>query len=198
MYLVFEIIGTIAFAISGAMGAIEKKMDILGVTILGITTAMGGGIIRDVLIGMVPPAAFAHPQYLIIALLTSLIIFIPAIRKKINLESTFYIFIDALGLAIFTIVGCQSALPFSNLWLQVFLGVLTGVGGGVMRDVFAIQKPVIFVKNYYAVVSLAGAVLYSLLLRKNENLAIYLSLDFIIGFRMIAAKRKWQLPKSEK
>jgi len=196
MYLVFEIIGTIAFALSGAMVAIGKKMDILGITILGVTTATGGGIIRDLLIGSTPPTALVHPLYPLIAVITSLVIFIPGIRKYVHLDSVVWILIDALGLGTFTVLGCQTAIPFHNIWLQIFLGVLTGVGGGVLRDVFAAEMPIIFVKHLYAVASLLGAIIYSCLLQVNENLAVLAGILSVVVLRMLAARNKWNLPRA--
>jgi len=196
MYFYFEILGTIAFAISGAMVAIEKKMDILGVIILGITTAIGGGIIRDILIGVTPPAAFLHPVYAITAVIVSLIVFIPCIRSKVDLNSRWMVLVDAIGLGTFTVIGCKTAVAFDNTLLQIFLGVLTGVGGGVLRDIFAAQKPMIFVRHFYATASLAGAVIFTLLFRNYENLATVAGILLTVILRVLAAKFKWHLPKA--
>jgi len=193
---IMELIGTAAFAMSGAFVAIEKKMDILGVITLGITTAIGGGIIRDVLIGMTPPTSLRNPAFAFIAIVVSVIVFIPSIRKLVNLDSSKMVFIDAVGLAAFTVIGCRTALPFDNFWLQVFLGVLTGVGGGVVRDIFAAQKPMIFVRHFYAAASIAGAVAYSLLQPVNDALSLVVGTVMIIVLRMLAAKYKWHLPKA--
>ena len=143
LFFAMEIIGTVAFAMSGAIVAIEKKMDILGVVILGMTTAVGGGIIRDILIGVTPPVSLTNPVYIIVALIVSLIMFIKKVHSKINPDSMLLNFIDAVGLGVFTVVGCNSALGYDNILLQIFLGVLTGVGGGVARDIFAARTPVI-------------------------------------------------------
>ena len=96
MYTALEILGTVAFAVSGAMVAIEQKMDILGVVILGVTTAVGGGIIRDVLIGVTPPASLNDPLYAMIAIAVALLVFLPPIRKWVNVKSTFFVLIDAV------------------------------------------------------------------------------------------------------
>lgn len=196
IFKTMEILGTIAFAMSGAFVAIEKKMDILGVVILGMTTAIGGGIVRDVLIGVFPPSGLSNPLYAIIAIVVSLIVFIPKIRSLINLDSALMVFIDAVGLGAFTVIGCEAALSFDNLWLQLFLGVLTGVGGGVLRDIFAAQKPMIFVKHFYATASFVGAVVYSILIPYNSILAMIAGIIAIIILRMLAAKYKWHLPKA--
>ena len=192
----FEIIGTIAFAMSGAIVAIEKKMDVLGVVILGITTAIGGGIIRDLLIGVTPPVSLCKPLFPLIAIAVSLIVFFPKIRRHINMDSMLMVIIDAVGLGAFTIVGCNSAVGFDNILLQIFLGVLTGVGGGVVRDVFAAQMPTIFVKHFYATASLSGAIVYSLILPYSSSAAIISGMLLIVTLRILAAKYKWHLPKA--
>lgn len=196
IFFAMEIIGTIAFAMSGAFVAIEKKMDILGVGILGITTAVGGGIIRDTLIGVTPPSSLVDPMYAFIALAVSLIVFIPGIRKLIDLDSKIMVFIDAIGLGAFTVIGCNAALRFDNIWLQLFLGVLTGVGGGVVRDIFAAEKPMIFVRHFYAVASLVGAIAYSILLPYSNIISAIVGITIIVILRMLAAKYKWHLPKA--
>ena len=196
MYAALEILGTIAFAISGAMVATEKKMDILGVIILGMTTAIGGGIIRDVLTGITPPLALQNPLYALVSIAVSIIVFLPFIRKRINVNDMLFIVIDAIGLGTFTVVGIESVSAFSNVFLQVLLGVVTGVGGGVFRDIFACEKPMIFVRHFYAVASLIGAILCVILYSHNKSLAMILGIAIIVIIRVLAAKFKWHLPKA--
>ena len=112
-----------------------------------------------------------------------------------NLNSTEMVLIDAIGLGTFTVIGCRTAIPFDNIWLQMFLGVITGVGGGVVRDVFAAQMPMIFVKHFYALASLSGAIVCAVLLPYNEDLAMAIGIVIIVILRMLAAKHKWHLPK---
>ena len=196
VFYVMELIGTIAFAMSGAFVAIEQKMDILGVIVLGITTSIGGGIIRDLLLGIVPPLGLVNPIYSVIAIIVSIIVFIPKIRKHINLDSKFFVFIDAIGLGVFTVSGCIKALPFDNILFQLFLGVLTGVGGGVLRDVFATQKPMIFVRHFYALASLIGALVFMVLQNQSQVIAMIAGVVTIAVLRMLAATFKWHLPKA--
>lgn len=196
VFYVMELIGTIAFAMSGAFVAIEQKMDILGVIILGITTSIGGGIIRDILIGIIPPSGLINPIYSVIAIFVSIIVFIPKTRKHINLDRNFFVFVDAIGLGVFTVSGCIKALPFDNILFQLFLGVLTGVGGGVLRDVFATQKPMIFVRHFYALASLIGAIVFMVLQNKNQVIAMIAGVATIVVLRMLAARFKWHLPKA--
>lgn len=196
MYFILEMLGTVAFAVSGAMVAIEKEMDILGVIILGITTAIGGGIIRDVLIGVTPPSGLMNPVYALTAIVVSILVFIPFIRKRVNLDSTLMVFVDAVGLGTFTVIGCQAAVSFDNFPLELLLGVMTGVGGGVLRDVFAAQKPMIFVRHFYAMASLCGAIVYCVLSRFNESAAMVAGIVVIVILRMLAARFRWHLPKA--
>ena len=196
VFYLMELIGTIAFAMSGAFVAIEQKMDILGVIILGITTSIGGGIIRDLLLGIAPPLGLVNPIYSVIAIIVSIIVFIPKIRKHINLDSKFFVFIDAIGLGVFTVSGCIKALTFDNILFQLFLGVLTGVGGGVLRDVFATQKPMIFVRHFYALASLIGALVFMVLQNQSQVIAMIAGVVIIAVLRMLAATFKWHLPKA--
>ena len=201
MVFILEILGTIAFAISGALVAIEKKMDIFGVAMLGMTTAVGGGILRDLILGYTPPAAFRHPVYALVALAVSLVMFSSRIRHKFDRAGQLYTLtvrcIDALGLGIFTVIGIQVAhnTVDTNLFLYVFVGVVTGVGGGVMRDLFAANKPYIFVKHFYACASIIGAIACVILWPYwGESLSMITGTALIVGLRLIAAHFRWKLP----
>jgi len=131
---ILELIGAVAFAMSGATVAIREKMDLLGICILGITTAVGGGIVRDIILGITPPTAFQKPVYATTALIASLLTFLLVIRKKINIEGWFFWIMDSIGLAVFTISGALVGVSYGNAFLIVFVGNITGVGGGVIRD----------------------------------------------------------------
>ena len=169
-----EIIGTIAFAVSGAMVALGKKMDVLGVLALGLVTAVGGGIVRDIILGVTPPTAFRKPVYAITALIVALIVFLPFIRKRINPKSNLLLIMDSVGLGVFTVIG---------------------VGGGVIRDVFALELPSIFVHRFYACASLIGAIICTYLWRVNETLALAAGAIIVVVLRLLAAKFRWNLPK---
>lgn len=202
---ILEIIGTVAFSVSGAMVAIEKKMDILGVVILGLTTAVGGGITRDIIIGNTPPQAFVNPVYAIVAVLTAIAVFLPGTRRIADRHSksvdTVIFFMDSAGLGIFTVVGIattQTALPDCSLFLLVFVGTLTGVGGGVLRDVMAGNTPYIFVKHFYACASIIGALVCCLLWDSVPNVIAMSAGTFVILIlRIFAARFHWKLPKAE-
>ncbi|MDD6878995.1 MAG: TRIC cation channel family protein [bacterium] len=197
VWFILEMIGTIAFAISGAGVAIEKKMDIFGVAILGTTTAVGGGIIRDILLGVIPPVAFREPVYAIVAITVSLIVFIPKIRKILDKRNSLPIIImDSVGLAVFTVIGVRAGMECGNIFLSVFVGVLTGVGGGVLRDLFAGNKPHIFIKHFYACASLIGALAAALLWGFGENISMIVGASLTVLLRLLAAKFRWSLPKA--
>lgn len=166
---VLEIIGTIAFASSGAMTAIEKKMDIFGVNVLGATTAVGGGMMRDIILGVTPPAAFSQPVYILFSILTSTMLFAivytnPEILQS-RIKNRYYdkimLWCDTVGLGIFTVVGIQTASRIiyqDNAFFFIFIGVLTGVGGGVLRDIMAGETPYILVREIYASAAIAGGI----------------------------------------
>ena len=164
---VLELIGAAAFAVSGAMVAIEKKADIFGVLFLAVTTALGGGVIRDVLIGRIPPVMFVSYWYLLISVVAALAVFIDAYLRsekyKLHLDkldSVNNVF-DAIGLAVFTVSGMNAAMPVSdNVILVLFVGMCTGVGGGMLRDVMTNTMPKVLRKRVYAVASLFGGGLY--------------------------------------
>lgn len=205
LMVIFEILGTIAFSISGAIEAMKKRMDILGVLVIGLITAVGGGILRDVLMGELPPAAFQNPQNAIIALGTAFVTFLGAMfleKEKKELHSVLWnhtlMLSDALGLGTFTVLGMryvQYELGYSNPVLLVFVGVVTGVGGGVMRDILAGNVPFIFRKHVYATASIAGTVIYLIIEKTGYvDLAAAVSLLSVLVLRILAAKYKWNLP----
>ena len=202
--IIIESICVVAFAISGALVAIDKKMDLFGVTILGLTTSIGGGVIRDLILDITPPMSLRTPRIAIIAIVTSLIFFIPIIRKKIQEEEKVYnilMFVtDSIGLGLFTVIGVQTAINngfADNYFLQVFVGVISGVGGGVLRDVLAGNRPYIFVKHFYANAALIGAIVCVALWNVVGSLpAMLISACVIFILRILAAHYHWELPKA--
>ena len=198
-----EMLGTLAFAASGAMVGIKKKMDIFGIAMLGVTTAVGGGVIRDVILGILPPTTFRHPQYAVAAIVISIIIFLPFIRKKADhsnlLLDRLMLIADSIGLGVFTVSGIKTAVDAGfggNGFLLVFVGVVTGVGGGVLRDVMAGERPYIFVKHIYACASLIGAVICIAIFRLiGIELGMAAGCVAVFVIRMCSAKFQWSLPK---
>ena len=202
---ILELIGTVAFASSGAMIAIEKKMDIFGVNVLGATTAVGGGIMRDIILGLTPPGAFSHPVYVLVAALTSTILFVIAYAKPTAFESRvktdYYdklmFWCDTAGLGIFTVVGIQAAVwavGGENVFFFVFIGTLTGVGGGVLRDIMAGETPYILVKHIYACAAIAGGIVCVVgRTAFGEAYGTILGLAATVLLRFLAAHFRWNL-----
>lgn len=204
LIFVFEIIGTVAFAVSGAMTGLKNKMDIFGVMILGVVTAVGGGVIRDLILGITPPGMFGKPVYAVVAMVTAVITFLPAVRRLLTKNQRVHDFVllilDSLGLGVFTVVGIQTAYRVSSgygAFLIVFVGVITGVGGGVLRDVLAGERPYIFVKHIYASASIAGAIACVLLWSVNSTAAVVVGAVLVFVIRLLAAHFRWSLPKAE-
>lgn len=202
--LALEILGTVAFAVSGALTGLAKKMDIFGVVILGLTTAVGGGVLRDLILGLTPPAMFTNPVYAAVAAVVSVIVFLPAVRRWLTaygrLREILMLVMDSLGLGVFTVVGIQRAYTATDhrgIFLLVFVGVVTGVGGGVMRDVMAGHTPYIFVKHVYASASMIGAILCAALWESlGGTMAMLLGASVILAIRLLAAHYRWSLPKA--
>ncbi|MBR4080008.1 MAG: TRIC cation channel family protein [Christensenellaceae bacterium] len=202
---VLEIIGTVAFAASGAMTAMKKHMDLLGIVVLGIVTAVGGGIIRDLILGITPPLAFRDPCNALIATATAIVMFLPWVRHALVKNLKFFDatlrIMDTLGLGIFTVLGIRTAILHTAdhpLFLLIFVGVITGVGGGVLRDVLSGNMPYIFVKHIYACASLVGAVICVLLWDViPANAAMLIGAVVIIAIRLLSAKFRWNLPRVE-
>ncbi len=197
LLFILEILGTIAFAISGAIVAIKNEMDIFGVVMLGLTTAVGGGILRDITLGKTPPSVFDNYVFIIVAIVVSLVVFIPKVREYIIKFDALVQIMDAIGLAIFTVIGVETSLSYNNFLLSIFCGVLTGVGGGITRDIFARTKLYVFTKHFYACAALIGAIISFYLFKFNENVAIILGFIMIFSLRMVAWKYKWNLPKAK-
>ena len=197
LLFILEIIGTIAFSISGSLVAIKSKMDIFGVIMLGLTTAVGGGILRDVILGVIPPSIFDNPIFIIVSIVVSLIVFVPRVREYLVKLDVLIQIMDAIGLAIFAVIGTETSLSYNNLLLSLFAGTLTCVGGGVMRDVFAGTKLYIFTKHFYACAAIIGSLISFYLFKIDENLAIIVGFMIIFSLRMLAYKYKWNLPKAK-
>lgn len=202
--LAAEIIGTVAFASSGAMLAIRKNMDLFGVLVLGLCVAVGGGILRDIILGQTPPGAFRDPVYAMVAMGTSVFLFIVVYLKKEILNSRYLTryeqamnYCDAVGLGIFTVIGVYTAhsLGYRNKFFLIFLGMLTGVGGGMIRDVLADTMPFILRKHVYAVAALAGALVCVNLIDRNLYLSLAAGTALIIVIRVLATKFCWDLPR---
>lgn len=203
---VVEMIGTVAFALSGVMSGIKKQLDILGVVVLGTVTAVGGGALRDICLGVLPPMLFQKPVYAIVAIGTSVLSFIVAycmgdkFPSRIEKLNPVINVLDAIGLGIFVIVGVNAAINsgfFNNPFLAVFVGTITGVGGGLIRDKLVGEIPMVLQKRVYALAATVGALLYYTLMYFNvqEIVAVTAGAGVVVLIRMLATIFKWNLPR---
>lgn len=204
--MILEIIGTIIFALQGSMVAIEHDLDVFGILVLALTTAVGGGMTRDIILGNTPPNMFKNPIYCILAAVTALIVICTykVISKMIHtrihglIQALGYIS-DAIGLGIFTIVGaqvCMKAGYADHLFLCTFVGVMTGVGGGILRDVLVRRTPVVLRKEIYAIAAIIGGIIYWYLAQSIDAVvATYVSTSIIIIIRLVAVKKDIHLPR---
>ncbi len=198
---ILEIIGTVAFAVSGALVGIRKSMDIFGVCVLGVVTAVGGGAIRDVVVGIIPPNVFRDPVYATVAVLVSCLVFGVAYFRSFRSSGRLgaMLLMDAVGLGIFTVVGVNAGIQQGhgdNTFLLIFTGTVTGVGGGLLRDIMAGVPPYIFVRHIYACASIAGAVACTLLYRTTGiTTAMFAGVLLVLGIRCLASHYRWNLPR---
>lgn len=206
LFTVMEWIGTIAFSVSGALVAIGSGLDLFGVLTVGCITAIGGGIMRDMMLGNTPPLIFSNNGILLLAMLTALVVFIISginskrfngLRQRID---SINISFDAIGLAAFSITGVETAHATGfthDVVLSIVAGVLSGVGGGVLRDVLVNEKPYVLTRHIYAIASVAGSGLYYLLSIYLEQriMGMAVSVVFILAVRVLAARYHWRLPK---
>lgn len=195
---ILDLFGTMAFAVTGAFKAIEHKSDIVGIIILSTITGVAGGVIRDIIFGKFPPTVVINPLYLIVTVVTGIVIFIlyPSIKIHWNLFLKF----DAVGLGVFTIIG--ASIAYNNIGLNfltmAFAGVLTAVGGGILRDVFVNEVPLVFVKELYASTSFIGVIILFVMLVMGISLysATIPSILAVTSIRLLAIKYNWNLPRA--
>ncbi len=204
LFFLTELVGTVAFSISGAMLAIERDLDLFGVLFLGIITAIGGGIVRDLLLGQIPPQAFLNYIYLLLAVAAALVVFtVSYLQNRRGLpmrfiNDTVLNVLDAAGLGIFSVIGVQNTINAGfgdNAFFCIFLGMTTGVGGGMLRDVMSKSTPAVLRKHIYAIASLLGAMCFYFLQPHSETTAILVSVLLVVVLRVLASHYRWTLPR---
>ncbi len=201
-----EIVGTVAFSVSGALVAIGANLDIFGVIFVSCITAVGGGIVRDILLGIHPPAIFMNSRICIIAMAVSVAVFLIAYRNRrhfsdfrMRIEQINNVF-DALGLAAFTVTGAEVAYMIGygeNGFLVVAIGMITAVGGGIFRDILTNTTPYVFKKHVYALATILGGIVYYFS-RKYFFADVWtfaLPMTLVVSIRLLATKYRWSLPK---
>lgn len=195
LVLVLDLVGTFAFALSGAVAGVKRRLDLFGVLVLSFVAACSGGIARDVLIGAVPPAAFSDLRYLSVSLAAGLVTFyrsadIDRLRHYVTL-------FDSAGLALFAVAGAQKALAFGlDPVMAALLGMLTGIGGGIVRDILLAEVPMVLRAEIYAVAALAGAgiVVAGQSLHLPTIPVSIAGAALCFGLRLISLRYNWHLP----
>lgn len=196
VFKLIDILGTATFAISGVWAAMEKKLDLFGIFIIAFITAMGGGTLRDILIGDVPVSWMKNPEYGWVILISAIIALLFANANK-SFQTTLMLF-DAMGLGFFTILGLQKGMALGlDPGICITLGTITGCFGGVIRDILLNTIPLIFRKEIYATACIFGGLLYFALLKMSfPKVVIDLICIFsIVLLRWMAVKKNWSLPK---
>jgi len=193
---ILDYLGTVAFAITGASKAIAHKADIFGIIVLATVVGVAGGITRDVIFGRFP-TAFSDPIYVSMTVLTGIVMFFlySYFKKRMNIWLVF----DAIGLGVFSIIGASIAYQIVGLDFlpMLFGGVITAIGGGILRDVFVRDMPIVFVKEVYAVASIIGIVIFYVILSNGVDMQVASVIGIVAatGIRLLAMKFNWNLPK---
>ena len=195
-----DIIGTVAFAVSGVLVGIRKQLDLFGVYVLAIITASGGGIIRDIVIDRSIPVFFTEWKYF--AAITVTMIATCLLYRLVNKIMSVIITFDAIGLGVFTVTATYKAIEYGLPLLGVvFAGVITGIGGGILRDILVNEIPLVFRSEIYAIPSIIGSVLFYVFHKEfGMNIAIntYLCVAIVVLIRIVSVKKKLNLPKVPK
>lgn len=201
-FLMMQAVGTVAFAVSGGAVAVRAGMDWLGVVVLAVVTAVAGGTMRDLLIGQAPVAWITDPWPIAVAVgVAALVIVLGHVAPQVAVDSGGAVLIaDAVGLAAFTVAGVEVALGAGTpAVIACLLGVVTGAGGGVVRDVLARERPLILVGHIYALAALVGAVVLVVLLEVGAPavLARWSAVSTVLVVRLLAVRLDWSLPGFE-
>jgi uncharacterized membrane protein YeiH len=197
LLLVIDLIGTFVFAVEGATAAIQGNLDILGLLVLAFATALGGGILRDVLIGAIPPNSIRDWRYPAIAFAGGAVVFFQSSFVN-DVPTSLIVTLDAAGLALFAVAGAAKALDYGiHPFLATLMGGVTGVGGGTIRNVLLARVPSVLRSDVYAAAALAGAAAMILALKLKMRPAVATAIGFLICFtlRMVAVHQHWNLPK---
>lgn len=192
---VLDLAGTFVFAISGAMAGVNKRLDMFGVTVLAFAAGNAGGILRDLLIGATPPAAIGHWRYVVVSLIAALVAFFGhrVVERVQNPVSIF----DAAGLGLFAVVGARKALDFGlHPVMAAVLGMVTGIGGGIVRDILLARIPAVLHAELYAVAALSGAaiVVIGAVLNLPPAITAIVGAMLCFGLRFMALRHGWHLP----
>lgn len=194
-----EIIGTAAFSVAGAFAAKEKKLDVFGVFIIAFITALGGGTLRDILIGKVPVSWMLDLSSTIVVFITTILVLI--FKSEIKNYHKTLLFFDAIGLGFFTVVGIQTGIAFEmNPIICIALGTITACFGGVIRDVSLSNIPLVFQKEIYATTCILGGIIFFILVKLEMPLMLskVACLVSVVLFRLLSVRYNLHLPTSLK
>ena len=193
---ILDYLGTIAFAVTGASKAISHKADIFGIIVLSTVVGVGGGVTRDVIFGRFP-TAFSDPIYVGLTVIVGVVMFF--LYKKLQKQMNVWLVFDAVGLGVFSILGASIAYQIVGMEFlpMLFAGMITAIGGGILRDVFVREIPIVFVKEVYAVASIIGIVVFYAILHAGVNVQVSSIIGIVTatGIRLLAMKFNWNLPK---
>ncbi|MDD2556784.1 MAG: trimeric intracellular cation channel family protein [Desulfuromonadaceae bacterium] len=194
----FDLLGTAAFAASGAWAGIRRQMDLLGVLVLGVVTAIGGGTLRDILLGDTPPFCLQNDTYLYLSIAVAVVVFVFHHR----FEQVVYplLYLDAIGLGTFVVIGTQKAINFgASFIVAVAMGVMTATAGGVIRDMLSSRVPLILRREIYASPCIAGgALLYAChMLEVNFAISALAAATLVVVVRILAIRNNWELPRAK-
>lgn len=192
---ILDLIGTVVFAITGALAAKEHKMDVFGMFILAFVTGVGGGTLRDMMIGSTPVFWMKNPFYILMIVLG---VVLPIVFKKMSEWKKSILFFDAIGLGVFTVIGVEKGIDFGlHPVIAVALGAVTGCFGGLIRDILRNQIPAVLHKEIYATASLTGGIMFFVLnyLGFHNDLVAVLTAFIVFIIRVLALKYRWELPK---
>ncbi|WP_445956059.1 trimeric intracellular cation channel family protein [Yeosuana sp.] len=195
MFYTIDILGTIAFAISGVLVAFNKRMDLFGILIIAFVTAVGGGTLRDILIGNTPVSWMKDMNYTYVIMASAILAII--FRSKIDYLRTSLFLFDTIGIGLYTIVGIEKGISAGlHPVICIALGTMTATFGGVIRDILCNEIPVIFRKEIYATACIIGGIAYFLLLKLliDTNLILIISVTIVIAIRLLSVKFKLGLP----
>lgn len=199
-----DMLGTVAFSISGAVCAIERGLDLFGVLFLGVVTAIGGGVIRDTMLGVCPPVSFSDYVYLLLAVAAAGVVWTltwlctRGERPAHFRDDPVLNVCDAIGLGVFSVIGVQAGIAAGyeeNFYFCLFLGLATGVGGGMLRDVLSCEIPFVLRKHFYAMASLIGALCYYCTHLTYPNGSVVISTLLVVALRVAAFHYRWGLPR---
>ena len=195
MFTILDMIGTFAFAVSGAEAAKESELDFFGIVIVAFLTACGGGIIRDICIGVTPPVGISYWPYLVLTIIASIIV-VTCYKYIIKLKFPVLLF-DALGLSMFAVAGTQKSLYLGlNYEVAILLGVLSAIGGGIIRDILLGRIPVVLRKEVYGSAALIGSIMaaFTHSIGADGSVGAWIGITACFCVRYYSMKKKWNLP----